>query len=289
MRSPRRAMHRVRTVRALRAALAPWRARGEGVALVPTMGAIHDGHLSLVRRARASADRVVATIFVNPLQFGPTEDFARYPRPVRRDRALFAAAGVDLLWEPTIAEIYPPGDRTRVRVSTLTDTLEGRVRPGHFEGVTTVVMRLLHAVQPDVLWLGQKDAQQAAVLERMCADLLVPVRVRRAPTVRDRDGLALSSRNAYLGAAERAQAVALWRGLQAARARLAAGERSAARVVAAVRGVLRQHPLVREDYVAVVDAATLEPLRTVRGRVLVAVAARVGSARLIDNLEWSAR
>jgi len=289
VRSPRRAMHRVRTVRALRAALAPWRARGESVALVPTMGAIHDGHLSLVRRARASADRVVATIFVNPLQFGPTEDFARYPRPVRRDRALFAAAGVDLLWEPTIAEIYPPGDRTRVRVSTLTDTLEGRVRPGHFEGVTTVVMRLLHAVQPDVLWLGQKDAQQAAVLERMCADLLVPVRVRRAPTVRDRDGLALSSRNAYLGAAERAQAVALWRGLQAARARLAAGERSAARVVAAVRGVLRQHPLVREDYVAVVDAATLEPLRTVRGRVLVAVAARVGSARLIDNLQWSAR
>jgi len=284
-----RAMHRVRTVAALRRALAPWRSRGATIAFVPTMGAIHAGHLSLVRRARASADRVVASIFVNPLQFGPGEDFARYPRPVREDRARFAAAGVDLLWEPATADIYPPGDRTRVRVEGLTDTLEGAARPGHFDGVTTVVMRLLHAVQPDVLWLGQKDAQQAAVLERMCADLLVPVRVRRAPTVRERDGLALSSRNAYLDAEQRAQATALWAGLAAARARLEAGERSAARVAAAVRAELARRPLVRPDYVAVVDAATLAPLRTVRGRVLVAVAARVGPARLIDNFEWSGR
>jgi pantoate--beta-alanine ligase len=282
-------MHRVKTVAALRKAMAPWRARGESVAFVPTMGAIHDGHLSLVRRARASADRVVASIFVNPLQFGPTEDFARYPRPLHRDRTLFAAAGVDLLWEPAIAEIYPAGDRTRVRVSGLTDTMEGIARPGHFEGVTTVVMRLLHAVGPDVLWLGQKDAQQATVIERMCADLLVPVRVRRGPTVREPDGLALSSRNAYLGAEERAQAVALWHGLQAARARLEHGERSCARLVAAVRACWKHYPKVREEYVAVVDATTLEPLRTVRGAVLLAVAARVGPARLIDNLVWSAR
>ncbi len=286
---PARPMHRVRTVAALRNALAPWRAKGLTVAFVPTMGAIHEGHLSLVRRARRSAERVVASIFVNPLQFGPTEDFARYPRPVHADRAAFAAAGLDLLWEPAIAEIYPAGDRTRVSVSGLTDALEGASRPGHFEGVTTVVMRLLHAVQPDVLWLGQKDAQQAAVLERMCHDLLVPVRVRRGPTVRERDGLALSSRNVYLGAEERAQAVALSAGLRAARARLAAGERSAARIVAAVRAELEARPLVHEDYVAVVDAGTMEPLRTVRGRVLVAVAARVGPARLIDNLEWNAR
>ncbi len=282
-------MRRVRTVAALRRATAAWRARGETIAFVPTMGAIHDGHLSLVRRARAARARVVASIFVNPLQFGPREDFTRYPRPIRRDRALFAGAGVDLLWEPAIAEIYPETDRTRVRVSGLTDVLEGAARPGHFDGVTTVVLRLLNALQPDVLWLGQKDAQQATVLERMVADLLLPVRVRRGATVRERDGLAMSSRNAYLAPAERAQAVALWRGLQAARARLAAGERSPARIVQAVRGAWKPYPLVREDYVAVVDAATLEPLRRVQGRILVAVAARVGPARLIDNLTWSAR
>jgi pantoate--beta-alanine ligase len=282
-----RSMHRVRTVAALRKAIAAWRAQGLRVGFVPTMGAIHEGHLSLVRRARRSCDRVVASIFVNPLQFGPTEDFARYPRPVHHDRSLFAGAGVDLLWEPAIAEIYPAGDCTRVRVGGLTETLEGAARPGHFDGVTTVVMRLLNAVQPDELWLGQKDAQQATVLERMIADLLVPVRVRRGPTVRERDGLALSSRNAYLGAEERAQAVALSLGLRAARERLVAGERSAARIVKVVRSAWHHFPLVREDYVAVVDAASMEPLRTVRGRVLVAVAARVGPARLIDNLEWS--
>jgi pantoate--beta-alanine ligase len=282
-------MHRVRTVAALRRALAPWRERGLSIAFVPTMGALHAGHVSLVQRARRSADRVVASIFVNPLQFGPNEDFARYPRPVRNDRALFAEAGVDLLWEPEVATIYPSGDRTRVRVSALTETLEGASRPGHFEGVTTVVLRLLNAVQPDELWLGQKDAQQAAVIERMCLDLLVPVRVRRGATVREPDGLAMSSRNAYLGTDERAQAVALWQGLSAARARLDAGERSATKLAAAVRDAWAKHPLVREDYVAVVDAATLEPVQTVRGRVLVAVAARVGPARLIDNLEWSGR
>jgi pantoate--beta-alanine ligase len=282
-------MRRVRTVAALRRAIARWRAEGRSVAFVPTMGAIHAGHVSLVHRARRSADRVVASIFVNPLQFGPNEDFARYPRPVRRDRALFAGAGVDLLWEPATEAIYPPGDRTRVRVDSLTAGLEGASRPGHFEGVTTVVLRLLNAVQPDVLWLGQKDAQQAAVIERMCADLLVRVRVRRGATVREADGLAMSSRNAYLDAAQRAQAVALWRGLAAVRERLREGERSAARLAAIVRAVWKRHPLVREDYVAVVDAASLEPVRTVRGRVLVAVAARVGPARLIDNLEWSGR
>jgi pantoate--beta-alanine ligase len=241
-----------------------------------------------VTRARRSADRVVASIFVNPLQFGPTEDFARYPRPVRRDRAMFAGAGVDLLWEPAIAEIYPAGDCTRVRVSGVADRLEGAARPGHFEGVTTVVLRLLNAVQPDELWLGQKDAQQATVLERMVADVLLPVRVRRGATVRERDGLALSSRNAYLSADERAQAVALSLGLRAAKERFDAGERSAAKLAAAVRAVWKRFPLVREEYVAVVDAANLEPLRTARGRVLLAVAARVGPARLIDNLEWSA-
>lgn len=285
----RRAMRRVTAVADLRRARAAFRRRGESVAFVPTMGAIHEGHLSLVRLARRSADRVVASIFVNPLQFGPHEDFRRYPRPVRHDRAKFAEAGVDLLWEPRVGDVYPPGDRTRVRVSGLTEVLEGASRPEHFEGVTTVVARLLHAVQPDVLWLGQKDAQQAIVIERMCADLLVPIEIRRAPTVREPDGLALSSRNAYLDARERQHAVALSQGLSSARALLERGERSAAKLVAAIRREWAGYPLVREDYVAVVDATTLEPVRTVRRRVLVAVAARVGPARLIDNFEWSPR
>jgi pantoate--beta-alanine ligase len=282
-------MRRVTAVADLRRAVARWRGRGESVAFVPTMGAIHEGHLSLVLRARRSSARVVASIFVNPLQFGPREDFSRYPRPIRRDRARFAAAGVDLLWEPRHADVYPPGDATRVHVADLTEGLEGASRPGHFEGVTTVVMRLLHAVQPDVLWLGQKDAQQAIVLERMCADLLVPVTIRRGATVREHDGLALSSRNAYLDARQRQHAVALSQGLASARALLERGERSAARLLGAIRREWACYPLVREDYAAVVDARTLRPVTVVRGRVLVAVAAHVGPARLIDNFEWSPR
>jgi pantoate--beta-alanine ligase len=253
------------------------------------MGAIHRGHVSLVHRARAGADRVVVSIFVNPLQFGPREDFRRYPRPARDDRRQLAAAGVDLLWRPTASRLYPADHRTRVRVEELSAVLEGISRPGHFEGVTTVVAKLLNVVQPDVLWLGQKDAQQARVVEQMIHDLDLPVRVRRGPTVREPDGLALSSRNAYLSADERRQAVALVRSLRAARALLRAGVRSAARLRREIRRVWRRYPAVREDYVAIVDARTLRPVRAVAGRVLVAVAARVGPARLIDNLEWSPR
>lgn len=280
---------RVREVGPLRRTVARWRRRRERVAFVPTMGALHAGHLSLIERAHRSARRVVVSIFVNPLQFGPREDLASYPRPAARDRRLLAAAGVDLLWEPRIEDVYPPGDRTRVHVEGLSEALEGASRPGHYVGVTTVVMRLLAAVQPDLLWLGQKDAQQALILERMCADLLLPVKVRRGATVREPDGLALSSRNAYLSARERQHAVALSQGLASARALLVGGERSASRILRAVRTELACYPLVREDYVALVDAATLEPVRAVRGRVLLALAARVGRARLIDNLEWSPR
>ena len=285
------ALRRVTSPARVHAHVEGWKHAGLRVAFVPTMGAIHDGHLTLVRRARVSADRVVASVFVNPLQFGPGEDFASYPRPVRRDRALLAAAGVDLLWEPRGADLYLPGHCTRVRVAGLGDVLEGAARPGHFEGVTTVVLILLEAVAPHVLWLGQKDAQQAVLIERMARDLRLPVKVRRGPTVREPDGLAMSSRNAYLAPAERAQAVALSRGLAAARAALVAGERSAARVARAVRAVWRRHPLVLEEYVAVVDAQTLEPVKDVRAarRLLVAVAARVGPTRLIDNFEWSPR
>ncbi|MBI1795728.1 MAG: pantoate--beta-alanine ligase [Candidatus Eisenbacteria bacterium] len=282
-------MQRVRHAADVRRAVADLKRRGARVAFVPTMGAIHEGHVSLVARARAGGARVVASIFVNPLQFGPREDYRHYPRPVRRDRARLAAAGVDLLWEPPAGDLYPAGHRTRVRVTELGDALEGASRPGHFEGVATVVLQLLLVVMPDELWLGQKDAQQARIIERMVRDLGLTVRVRRGATVRAADGLALSSRNAYLDAAERRDATALARGLAAARAAMAGGERSAARVRAAVRRVWRRFPRVREDYVAVVDADTLAPLARIRGRVLVAVAARVGRARLIDNLEWRAR
>jgi len=285
----RRSMPVVRSSRRLRNVTGAWRRRGWTIGFVPTMGAIHEGHLSLVRRARAAAERVVASIFVNPLQFGLHEDYRRYPRPEQRDRRLLREAGVDLLWLPRIEDLYPPGHLTRVRVAELSEVLEGASRPGHFEGVTTVVAKLLNEVAPDELWLGQKDAQQALIIERMVADLDLQVRVRRAPIVREPDGLALSSRNAYLSSADRRQAVALARGLGAVRRLLREGERSGARLRAAVRRVWREYPAVREDYVAVVDAHTLRPLQVVRGRVLVAVAARVGPARLIDNLEWSVR
>ena len=282
-------MGRARSIESLRRALAPLRGRGERVAFVPTMGALHEGHLSLVRLARRAAERVVVSIFVNPLQFGPNEDYRRYPRPAARDRALLAAEGVDLLWEPRVEDIYPPGDLTRVSVEQLSEVLEGSSRPGHYTGVCTVVARLLNAVQPDALWLGQKDAQQALILERMCRDLLLPVRILRGPTVREEDGLALSSRNAYLSHAERQQAVALSQGLAAAWILMKAGERNAARLAAAIRREWDGYPLVREDYIAVVHPETLEPLKSVRGPALVAVAAHVGPARLIDNFPWRPR
>lgn len=281
-----KALRRVQTIAELRRVIAGWRRRGDKIAFVPTMGAIHAGHVSLVDRAKSSADRVVASVFVNPLQFGPHEDYRRYPRPLARDRARLAAAEVDLLWEPTVADLYPAGEHTRVNVLGLDAVLEGASRPGHFTGVATVVLKLLNAVQPDDLWLGQKDAQQARIIEQMCADLFVPVRVRRGATLREGDGLARSSRNEYLTAAGRRDAVALSQGLSAARTALDRGERSAAALKRLVRAAFRRHETVEEDYVAVVDAGTLEPVRTVRGRVLVAVAARVGKARLIDNFEW---
>jgi pantoate--beta-alanine ligase len=282
-------MPRARTLVQLRSAVGRFRGRGETVAFVPTMGALHEGHLSLVRLARRAADRVVVSIFVNPLQFGAGEDFTRYPRPAARDRALLAREGVDLLWEPAVVDVYPPGDLTRVHVAGLSDVLEGASRPGHYTGVCTVVTRLLNAVRPDEMWLGQKDAQQALILERMSTDLLIPVRLRRGPTVREEDGLAMSSRNAYLSHAERQQAVALSQGLAAAWILMRAGERNAQRLAAAARREWDGYPLVREDYIAVVDPHTLEPLKTVRHEALVAVAAHVGPARLIDNSPWRGR
>jgi pantoate--beta-alanine ligase len=261
------------------------RARRESIAFVPTMGALHRGHLSLLERARRTHDRVAASVFVNPLQFGPREDFARYPRPVARDDRLCRAAGVDWLFRPSARALYPPGSTTRVVPGPMGSRLEGAVRPGHFSGVLTVVLKLLAIVEPDTLILGRKDAQQAALVAAMMRDLDVPVRLAVAPTVRERDGLALSSRNAYLSPEERARAAGLHRALAAGRAAARAGARDARRITAEARVALRLSARPDAvDYVALVDPRTFEPVRRLEGRALLAAAIRIGRTRLIDNV-----
>jgi len=271
-------MEIVRTVAAMRAAVA-----GRRVGFVPTMGYLHEGHLSLVREARARADVVVVSIFVNPTQFGPNEDLARYPRDLERDVAMLSKEGVDLVFAPEANEIYPAGARTFVEVEGLSDRLEGASRPGHFRGVATVVTKLFEIVRPEVAVFGQKDAQQALVIRRMVRDLMIDVEVVVAPTKRDEDGVALSSRNVYLSADERRAAGAIPRALAAARRALAQGERDPERIVAAARAVLDAEPLLRLDYLALVDAETLDPLERARGEMLLAVAVFAGKTRLIDN------
>jgi len=280
-------MRVLRSPEAVRRQVRAWRAAGERTAFVPTMGYLHDGHLSLVRRARRNADRVAASIFVNPAQFGPREDFGAYPRDLPRDLGLLRSEGVDLCFVPATGRMYPPGHRTEVHVTGLEDVLEGASRPGHFGGVALVVLKLLHVVEPDVLVLGQKDAQQAVILERMIADLDLAVRVARGPIVREPDGLAMSSRNVYLSPEERRAAPVLRRSLVRVERAARNGERSAARLLKLVRDEFAREPRARLDTVAVVDAASLEPLKRLRGRVLVPVAARLGRTRLIDNVEFT--
>ena len=281
--SPRR-MSIVRTAADLRAALAAPRRAGARIALVPTMGAFHDGHLSLMRSARAQADVVVVSLFVNPTQFRPGEDLAGYPRDELRDAALADAEGVDLLFAPTVAEVFPDGSATQVRVAgPLTERLEGAVRgPEHFSGVTTVVAKLLNVVAPDTAYFGQKDAQQALVIRSMVRDLDLPVRIVTCPTVREPDGLALSSRNAYLEPADRERAPALRRGLDAAEAAVAAGQRDPIRVAEAGRAAMAEFG-IEPEYFEIVNPEDLSPVVAIDGNALVAVAARVGPARLIDN------
>jgi len=276
----------VRTIAELRAELGPGRRRSSepSVGLVPTMGAFHEGHLSLMRRARAACDVVVVSLFVNPSQFNDASDLAAYPRDEARDRALAAALGIDYLFVPAPEAIYPPGFATTVVVDGVTAGLETAHRgPEHFRGVATVVAKLLNIVAPDVVYFGQKDAQQAATVKRMVRDLDMPVRVDVCPTVRGADGLALSSRNVLLGAEERERAPALHRALRAVADRLLAGERDPERAVAAGQAELWAAGLVAE-YLLVVDPATMVPLQRVDGEALVVVAARLGAVRLIDNL-----
>ncbi|HKI99100.1 MAG TPA: pantoate--beta-alanine ligase [bacterium] len=267
---------------------ADWRARRRALqgtlGLVPTMGYLHEGHLSLVRRARAENDRVVVWIFVNPAQFGPAEDLAKYPRDLERDLSLLRAEGVDLVLAPDAAEVYPPGHQTVVSVEALSRPLEGASRPGHFRGVATVVAKLLCLAQADRAYFGQKDGQQCRVVQRMVADLSIPCQIVVCPTVREPDGLALSSRNVRLTPEHRRAAPVVYRALQKAEALAAAGERDAEALRTAMRAVLAEEPLGIVDYVSVADAATLEECATLSGPTLASLAVRFGDVRLIDNV-----
>lgn len=268
----------------LRAAIAAARRAGRSIGLVPTMGALHAGHLSLVQASVAENRFTVATIFVNPTQFGPHEDFARYPRNLDQDLKLLALAGAELVFAPEPGEIYPPGFSTFVEPPQVALSLEGRCRPGHFRGVATVVLKLFNLSEPDVAYFGHKDYQQSLVIRRMAADLNVPVEVRVCPTVREPDGLALSSRNAYLSPAERRQALALSRSLFAAAELVACGERSAAVVLKQMRQVFDAEGIDRIDYLAIVDPETLADVADLGKPTIALVAAHVGQTRLIDNL-----
>lgn len=281
-------MERSETALSLQERVAAWRRGGQRVALVPTMGALHRGHMALVERARGLADRVVASIFVNPAQFGEGDDFDRYPRQLDADAGMLAEAGCDLLFAPPVAEIYPPGYATTVRVEGLSGRWCGAARPGHFDGVATVVTRLLLLARPDVALFGEKDWQQLAIIRRLERDLGLGVAIVGVPTVRDADGLALSSRNAYLAADERTAAVALPRALRSAADDIAAGAEVRATLEAAAEDIAGAgfHPI---DYLALVDGETLEPLDAWQPGARLLVAARLGNTRLIDNLEVERR
>ena len=259
------------------------RAAGRRIALVPTMGALHEGHLSLVQSGYRHADRVIVSIFVNPTQFGPTEDFARYPRDLVRDLEALRKVGADVVFTPSVEEMYPNGDATWVTVERLTSGLCGRNRAGHFRGVTTVVTRLLNAAHPHVAIFGEKDYQQLAVIRRMARDLCTGVEIVGGPIVREPDGLAMSSRNVFLSARARQQATGLNAALHEARALVRAGVRDAATVIATARQRIEKEPLAEIDYVELVDAENLEPVRELRGRSVIALAVRFEGTRLIDN------
>ena len=260
------------------------RAAGRRIALVPTMGYLHEGHLALVDEARRRADSVVLSIFVNPLQFGPREDLTRYPRDLPRDRALASARGVDTIFVPQASDMYPPGSEVRVTAGAMAERWEGAARPGHFTGVLTVVAKLFHLTQPDVACFGQKDIQQLALIRRMVRDLDWPLEIATVRTVRESDGLAMSSRNAYLAPADRARAAVLSRALRVAHDAWRAGETRAQELETRMQDELGKEPGVTVEYIAVVEPESLAPVRITDATTIVALAARIGRTRLIDNI-----
>lgn len=276
-------MEIIRTVADMKARAAAWKAEGLSIGLVPTMGSLHEGHESLMDAAREASDRVVVSVFVNPIQFGPGEDYEAYPRDLERDARICERHGVDVVFQPEVDDMYAPAHNTFVVMETLTDSLCGASRPGHFRGVCTVVTKLLNIVQPHRAFFGQKDAQQLAIIKRMVADLNMNVTVVGCPIVREADGLAKSSRNAYLSAEERQAALVLSRAIFAGKAAVEAGERDAAALKALMGGIIEAEPLARIDYVEVVDGVTMQPTDAIGAMALVAMAVYIGSTRLIDN------
>lgn len=273
----------ISTIRGVREAVSAARKAGQRIGFVPTMGYLHEGHLTLMRQARQECGFVVVSIFVNPTQFGPNEDFSRYPRDLERDMALCQQVPVDAVFHPAVEEMYPKPFLTGVRVDGITAGLCGASRPGHFDGVATVVTKLFNIVKPDVAYFGQKDAQQVAVIRRMVADLNMDVEVRPVPTVREPDGLAMSSRNVYLSPEERQGALVLSRSLRMAQERVAEGERDMVSLLEAMKRMIAAEPLASIDYVQIVDYDTLKPLERLEGKALAALAVRFGKTRLIDN------
>lgn len=259
------------------------RIKGHVLGFVPTMGAIHEGHLSLVREARKRCSPVVASIFVNPTQFGPTEDLAKYPRPFETDRVKLEELGVDYLFAPTVEEMYPKGFSSAVSVDGISDRLEGLSRPGHFRGVTTIVLKLFEIVQPSFAYFGRKDAQQQAAIRRMARDLNLDAQIVTCPIVREADGLAMSSRNAYLSRDARSAATVLYRSLVALREQIERGERNVARLLSTAKSTVTSEPAVAVDYVEIVDAETFEPVVNLRANCFAVLAAKIGGTRLIDN------
>ncbi len=259
---------------------------GKIIGFVPTMGYLHEGHLSLVRIAKKRSDILVVSVFVNPTQFGPKEDFKRYPKDFKRDRFLLEGEGCDFIFAPRTKDMYPDGYLTYVSVDKITRGLEGAIRPGHFRGVTTVVSKLFNIVRPDIAVFGQKDAQQAVVLKKMVDDLNYGIKMIIAPTVREKDGLAISSRNVYLSREERKQAKVLYQALSAAKEMIKKGERKADKVTSSMTALINKQPLAKLDYVAITDANSLEPLKRIRGEILISLAVQLGKTRLIDNVKF---
>lgn len=276
-------MEIVRRVHSMKEVVAKARARGLKVGLVPTMGCLHEGHLSLIRGINEYCDLVVVSLFVNPTQFGPDEDYDRYPRDLTRDADLCVSTGVDYLFTPEVNDLYPPGPRTAIDVAELTERFEGESRPDHFRGVATIVLKLLNVVRPSVAAFGQKDAQQAVVIRRMVLDLLMDTEILTFPTVRDEDGIALSSRNKFLGVEERQAATAIPRALDAARYVLSQGQHKPEEILETAREVLEAEPLLRVDYLELVDKDNLAPVTLVDREVLLLVAVFCGDTRLLDN------
>jgi pantoate--beta-alanine ligase len=276
-------MRILKTIQEMKEASAEVKSNGHSIGVVPTMGYLHEGHLSLVRESTSQADRTVVSIFVNPAQFSPREDFKKYPRDEKRDSEILEKEGVDFLFMPDGEEMYPKDYKTYVEVHELQDKLCGRSRPGHFRGVCTVVLKLFHIINPDLSFFGQKDAQQAIILQRMVKDLDMGVKINVLPIVRDEDGLALSSRNEYLSPEERKAALCLSRSLEAARSMIGVGERETERIVRSMKEIIKKEPLARIDYVEIVEMEKLNPIPRIAKKALIALAVFIGEARLIDN------